>query len=79
MYESRSLMSTLQPFANKNVQALLIYVLVLFQNRVLYYKNWSQKQSIFIYISMCLCLWRNIRIKFSITIHGYIFLFTIKN
>lgn len=55
MYESRSFMSTLQPFADKNVQALLIYVLFLFQNRVLYYKNWSQKQSIFIYISMCLC------------------------
>lgn len=39
MYESRSLVSTLQPFADKNAQALLIYVLFLFQNRVPYYKN----------------------------------------
>lgn len=39
MYESRSLVSTLQPFADKNAEALLIYVLFLFQNRVPYYKN----------------------------------------
>lgn len=39
MYESRSLVSTLQQFADKNAEALLIYVLFLFQNRVPYYKN----------------------------------------
>lgn len=79
MYESRSLVSTLQPFADKNAEALLIYVLFLFQIRVPYYKNWSQKQSIFIYIIMPIdiffCVYGGSNIRKYIFIEQYMDIF----